>query len=523
MSANCPVLIPALTALGLLKDTTKSPIIVGGFASQNALDPHSTLATVNWDLAFDEFNSRTLPGLPSYQSGGPSRPFVGLVCQEQNNSDIPGTMAHLTQDVGVTSVLSTLTPTDLYAAWNTTATNQNVFFIDTGSANLRLANLATGGLLWHLLGDPHVLAAPVVSLLHQIEPYIYQQRKARFAANGGEDPDSVPLRVTMVYSSDPKMLDMHDVLTATDNVHPRSQITFNNKSCVDNGTNYREVQIDSANVVSVPNTAAGIQDLETHPPHVVLAMATNEFPADVVPPIENFWGTTTATAGMIRPYYIMSHLIYNSSTLTTMAASNANRNPPLNLRVSGVNYAQAQDSRSKALYGAYLTRLLAANQGSSLTLAGTENFYDGAYYLLYSIAAAARNAASAVPAAIEIKFGFLHVIDKTSGVWVDIGPSSIGGTIDSLLGPLAYSMALWGAMGPPNFDTSLGTGANASQTSAWCIQQDISGNWAYQSDGLIYDTPSQTYLPPSNGVPTCLQNYCQTSADGGILACSQMH
>ena len=55
---QCPVLLPTTvagsSALQLLK--TNSPVILGGFASMtNSADPHDTLAVVNWDMAFEEF------------------------------------------------------------------------------------------------------------------------------------------------------------------------------------------------------------------------------------------------------------------------------------------------------------------------------------------------------------------------------------------------------------------------------------------------------------------------------------
>jgi hypothetical protein len=531
-SPNCPVLIPQQSSnpsynyLNLLKQA--SPIIVGGFANMgNQSDPHNTLALLNWDLAFDEFNTRTLGGLPQYTSGKLQRPFVGLVCQGQTNvsnipKDIPESMRHLTQDIGVSSVLSTLAASDLLPAWNTTSANQNVFFMNTGSASLALVNTANGGMLWHMLGDPHVLAASIVALLHQMEPYIYQQRKANFTNNGGEDPDSVPLRATMVYSNHPTMLDMHDVLASTDNVHPEAQLTFNGKSLAANGANYREVEIQSANVVSPPDVAAGISDIETKPPHVILAIATSEFPKTVMQAIEAWWGTTSDSTGLIRPYYIMSHLTYNTPDLTDRTKAHLNKSPPLHLRVAGVNYAEAQDANSKALYNKYLAKLQQVNTGSTLSLTGAENYYDGAYYLLYSIAAAARN--NEVPASGDIKSGFVQrVINTTNGVSVNVDPVVIADTVNKLFTTTPpFYMALWGTMGYPNFDLTLGT--RISQTSAWCVQQSSgSTTGVYQPDGLIYDAPSQTYSPNSSGIPACLQNYCPPDADAGVNTCPESY
>ena len=533
-STNCPVLIPALTWLNLLKDTSKSPIIIGGFANMDtASDPHSTGAIVNWDLAFDEFNTRTISGgLPGYPAGGPARPFLGVICQGKPNianlpKDVTGSMKHLTQDIGVSSILTTLTATDLYNAWQTTSTAQNVFFMNTGSANTQLVTTDNGGMLWHMLGDAHVLAASIVALVHQMEPYIYQQRKANFAINDVDDPDSVPLRVTMVYSTHPTMLDMHDVLTnTTDTKHPESQLSFNNKSLTDNGSNYREVKIDSILVTNPPTVTAAISELESNPPHLVLALTTSEFPASVMQPVETTWGTTGSSNPsykMIRPYYLMSHLTYNAVDLLsrTKASYALGATPFLHQRVVGVNYAEAQDARSKGLYNAYYSRLQGANPTTTLALSGTENYYDGAYYLLYSIAAA--GAKSTAPSSVAIWNAFLQrVINTTNGESVNVDPGVIGTTVGYLYGGAPYYMALWGTMGYPNFDTLLGT--RISQTSAWCVQQTSgSTTGTYQPDGLIYDALSRTYSPNSAGIPACLQSYCPPDADAGVNTCPESY
>ena len=369
-TSSCPVLIPQATAVELLRRS--APIIVGGFSNMtNSNDPHSTQAIVNWDLAFDEFNTRTLGGLPSYQAGGLQRPLLGLVCQGSNNSDIVGTMAHLTQDVGVSAVLTTLTTNDLYTAWSTTSADQSTFFMNTGSGNLVLINSPNGGMLWHMLGDPHVLAAPVVTLLHQMEPYLYAQRKAAYQSSGLDNPDITPLRVTLVYSTHPTMLDLHDVLTATDNKYPASQLTFNGKSCVENGSNYREVKIDSLSVVPTPNVDTAVQDLNAHPPHVIVAMATGEFPTGVMDVVEQNWGTG-ASSGQIRPFYLLSQTLYNSSQLLSVVANRQTLTPPLSLRTAGINYAQAQDAHSQGLYDTYETRLTSSYTGQGvLSLGGS--------------------------------------------------------------------------------------------------------------------------------------------------------
>ncbi len=510
---DCPVLIPTNKTLELLRKS--DPIVLGAFASMtNAQDPHDTQAIINWDLAFDELNSSTLGGLPS-SNGGDLRPVLGLVCQGKT-TDVSASMTHLTHDVEVPAVLTTLSADNLYAAFNftrsteyTTGGGQPVFFMSTGSADLRLANMKDDGLVWHMLGDPRVLAATTVALLKRIEPVVNAKRKEAFMANSAmEDPDSVPLRVTLVYSDDPTMTDIATVLTTDDTAHPETLLWFNGQAAIDpgNAANFRQVQIQSAKYHTPANVANGLTELETNPPHVILAIATSEFPQSVVPPLETYWDNpANSTKNQPRPYYLMSHFIYNTSQLQTVAAQYATRTPPLNARIVGVNYAQAQDDHSKRLYTSYLGRLQNSYAGT-LPLDGTENYYDGAYSLLYAVAAAA--AARTTPTGNNVRDGLEDRIFSTStdAVTVDVGPSPIGGAVGSLNSNFAYKMSLWGNMGPPNFDR--GSGTRLSASSAWCIQKNAANSaWEYQADGLLYDPKTKTFSYPTTGVPTCLQGF----------------
>ena len=95
---DCPVVITTNNITNLLKQP--APIILGGFASMtNPSILHDTLAVINWDLAFDEFNSNTL-GLPSYDNTGQRRPLIGLMCHGDVTStdQINSAMQHLTQE-----------------------------------------------------------------------------------------------------------------------------------------------------------------------------------------------------------------------------------------------------------------------------------------------------------------------------------------------------------------------------------------------------------------------------------------
>jgi hypothetical protein len=442
---DCPVLVPSVDTLDMLRKP--SPIIVGAYANMNnANDFHDSQAVINWDLAFTEFHEQTLGGIP--KSGGAARPVLALICQSSTVADIAPSLEHLTQKVRVPAILSTLSADRLFAAFNftqsseyTDAGGEPVLFLSTGSADLRLANLADDGLVWHMLGDPRTLAATTVGLLNRIIPAVQAAR-----TDGG------PLRVTLVYSDDTTMNDLASVLTTPDDAHPETLLMFNGKPAIDQlgSGEFRQVKIQSAKTHATPDVQNAIDDLIDHPPHIVVGMATNEF-ASVVNAVENH------TAGK-GPFYLASHLLYNTSELrVTMDTF-----PTLHQRLVGVNYAEAQDAKSKSLYDAYLGRLKSSYQGA-LSVAGTENYYDGAYSLLYSLAAG--YALGSKPPTGETLSGQLDqrvFSTNKDAESVDIGPAALGNDSVGKLGRLTYKMSLYGTMGPPNFDRSSGPAARGS-------------------------------------------------------------
>jgi hypothetical protein len=512
---DCPVIVPKdpTTQLAVLKDNTP-PIIVGGFATMdNPGKRWETKAVINWNLAFGEFDTALGVG---------SRPRVlGLICQGYApEMDLEASMAHLTQDVGVPAILSTLPADALAAAWDYTQTPEyieargdeppEVFFMSTGSADLRLANLDDSGLVWHLLGDPRVLAATTTALVTRIIPRVQEMRQAFYdAASGREDP-STPLRVTLVTADDPTLIDISKVLTTYDSERPDIVLTFNGKPVYDatNMANFRQVEIQSVKVHQTVDTTNGSNELRDHPPHIIVAMATGEFPP-MISGLEANWGKVgTPSEGVPRPFYVLSNGIYTvASALSAPMQVYAGTTPPLNFRTVGVNFAAAQDARSKALYDSYYLELKKSYPDMTLNVAGTENHYDGAYSLLYSAMAAAPFTQNK-PSGVDIRDGWRQRVIAVGGTSVDIGYSKLAATINSLSSS-GYKMALWATMGPPQFDFLSGT--RTTSTSAWCSLLKAGSNppvYEPQTDGLIYDLTTKKFIDPASGVvPTCLQQY----------------
>jgi len=491
-SEDCPQLVPSTKTLDLLRKP--APIIVGAYANMNnTMDSHDSQAVINWDLAFSEFNDQTLGGIPN-SAGGAARPVIGLICQSSTVADITPSLQHLTEEVHVPAILTTLSTDRLFAAFNFTqapeyaeAGGNPVLFLSTGSADLRLANLADGGLVWHMLGDPRTLAATTAGLLTTITPAV--EAVSGFAG---------PLKVTLVYSDDTTMTDLASVLTTVDPDHPDTLLTFNGKAAIDqlDTGEFRQVKIQSVKTHSTPPPVVqnAIDDLEANPPHVIIGMATNEF-AGVINAVENY----ASAHGNPKPYYLVSHLLYNTPELKASMEAN----PTLSQRLVGVNYAEAQDTKSKQLYDAYLARLKGSYTGT-LSVSGTENYYDGAYSLLYALAASYAKGTK-LTTGDDVAVGLDKRVFSTSSSAqsVDIGPAALGKTVNDLRG-LTYQMSLYGTMGPPNFDRTSGT--RVTTTSAWCMEKPDTA-WLYRADGLIYDPVSGDFKKPTAGVPTCLVKY----------------
>jgi hypothetical protein len=104
---------------------------------------------------------------------------------------------------------------------------------------------------------------------------------------------------------------------------------------------------------------------------------------------------------------------------------------------------------------------------------GYENFYDGAYYLLYAVAGAGNNFASGGDMANP---GMRRLLIGTTSYGV--GPGDMPAAMSNLFNN--FSIVLNGTMGPPDFDVL--TGARTAYGSVWCVD----ATRETQSDVLKY-------------------------------------
>lgn len=503
-TTSCPLLLPSMKLDYLREDGV---LLMGGFASfTNTADPHDTLAAINWDLALTEFNDSTFEGALIDQ---PARPIVMVVCNGLE-PDVTPSVEHLVRSLEVPGILSTLTAQQLYTAYQATAGFVEdddlppTFFMSTGSADLRLAELQDDGLVWHMLGDPRTLAETAAQLVARMEPVVNAARLANFQSGGSDDPMQVPLRVTLVTSEHPTLTDIGNVLTKTDSQRPERMLMFNGKSSSANGDDFQWVRIrPSQSNPNVMDTAAALTEIQSAPPHVIVAQTTDVFATGVLAALERNWDDNEAAEGLPRPYYVFSHVVSSSLSLATTLNALVDLTPRVEARALGVNYAQAQDARSQDLYRDYLARLQNSYDKDGALydqLGGTENFYDGAYSLLYSLAFAA--GFRPLPDGLNVRDALEQRVFSTSSnaIETDIGPDSVGAAIGA-----ARPISLWGTMGAPNFDRLSGT--RETQTSVWCLQVEEETASTYQHDALVYDRGSRTFRQGVGTPPACIAGY----------------
>jgi hypothetical protein len=225
---------------------------------------------------------------------------------------------------------------------------------------------------------------------------------------------------------------------------------------------------------------------------------------DVLSDIETGWGADAVTQGRMRPYYVLSHFLATSDVLASTASASS-ATPGLWERIVGVNFASASDARSQNLYSAYVSRLLGFYKGVNLqdALPGTENHYDGAYSLLYALVAARANGSQLTALGIRDGLQDRVLSAELNAVSIDIGPAHVIDAVQTLSLP-SRRIALYGTMGPPQFDRSSGT--RVSATSAWCIDPFDMSN-PYVKDGLLYDTVGKEFVDPAGGPGSCLAKY----------------
>jgi len=455
---ECPIVVGAGQDSENLRQP--DPIVIGAYSVVDPTAPRLSVPTLNYELAIDEVNAETRGGLPG-GSNGTLRPFVAVICGATDDPDLDASLKHLTEDLQVPGIISSLYTSELVSAFQEYGAPNSTFFLSPLEADSTLTNIDDSGLLWHLLAPARDLAPAYVPLVAQAEVYIRRTR-----AMLAEDK----LRVALVEASNPFLGDLAEEFVR--------DVRFNNASALQNETDGHllRIRVGSALEEANPDTSLALAELRAFLPHVIVAMNSKEF-VPLMGSLEAGWSPGLGE----RPFYLTSPYLFGRTDLASATLS------PAHSRLLGVNFAGAADS---SLYDLYLSKFK-STYDVTFSLEGSENFYDAAYYLMYSIAAAG------TPPRLtgrEVALGMTRLISGATEY--EVGARDASDAIGTLLGTSTSNISLVGTMGPPDFNTS--TGARSGEPSVYCIS---SGE--YQQDVMVYDGSG----PSLSGEPGCVEGF----------------
>ncbi len=460
---ECPIVLGAGQDSENLRKP--EPFIFGAYSYVDPTAPRLSVPTLNYELAIQEVNDATRGGIP----GGPNgtrRPFIAIVCSGTQDPDLETSLSHLIDDVQVPAIISSLYTRDLLEAFQTKGFPEKVFFLSPLEADSTLTSVDDDGLMWHLLSPAVDFAPAYLPLVAQTESYVRTQR-------GLTEDDKI--KIALVESKTPFLTDIADNLLLN--------MSFNGGiSALQNREdgNLIRIRLDSSLEVVNPNTGdnnlQGLSALIDFEPDIVLGLVSGEF----VELMNSFEGQVAGE----KPFYVLSPYVFGRSDL-----ADQNFFDDVHPRLLGVNFGAAEDP---TLYQLYLSKLEDTYRDVGFSLAGSENFYDAAYYLMYAIVGAGE------PPRLtgnEIALGMTRLVNGR--VEFNVGSMDANDVVGTLRGSISSEISLIGTMGPPDFNTS--TGARRGRPTIYCID----GNGDYVQNAMLYDVETGTL----SGSPPCVADF----------------
>ncbi len=471
-SDDCPIVLGRGNNNDNLK-SPRSPLIFGAYAGLGKTIPEESSSVANFEYAIKEVNDKTGNGV---SIAGVRYPFVAVVCD--NGGDVASSMTHLVKTLRVPAIISTLSSRTLLEVFEHPeygARTNNVFMLSAFDADSTLTNqdVDPKGLMWHLLGEAADYALGYGPLVARTEAYIRNQQ-------GIPDED---MRVAMVVADVPFLQDIAGVITST--------VVFNGKSIAENQTegNFERVNVEFS---SANNLSNAFDKLRALAPHIVLAIGGPEFMyPDLLGALETAWHAEQTTP---PPFYLLSP--YISRTDARNRAKEFEEPPfepgnpefiPLRERMLGLTAAGATNT---TLYENYLVGFKAAYEDlveKNITLDGTENYYDAAYFTMYAIHGGVKIANMT---GLDVARGMTRLLG--GDLEYDIGDrDDILPAISALRSNEDVFITLNGTMGPPDFN---GSGARSGLPSIYCIDHDPSGSeneMAFFPDELRYNPDTE--------------------------------
>ncbi len=460
---ECPFVI------GDYSGKVAAPIYLGAFATMPPTSPQSHPSYLNFKLAIDEFDQQGVPGWDAKRQTVGLRMPVAVVCNVE--ADVPAAMAHLTSDLqipGVVAIFDTLTLKSTFLN-----DPSGAFFVNAFSANSTLTTMATGGRLWHLLGQPSDHAPAYQAFMPRVESYVRTLKGM---------PAATPLRVAAVIGN---ATDTTDLSEAVFNI-----LRWNDSKSVEQ--NRQAGYFKSVSIESVLNGAdpaqvdvdAAVEDLLAFQPHIVLSFGSFEFGKLLqVYEIRNSGGLT--------PFYLLGPYNMGSDGIRTWIGAGVSATTDAKrARLAGIGTASTTETR---VLTAYTNRFLAKYSSGESAL-GQENYYDAMYFAVYSLVG---GGAYPKPKGSNLAEGMTRLL---SGNIYDMGPSNMGAIFGALTS--TGTIRLYGTLGPPDF--SRVTGSRVGEGSIYCLNAaGDSGLASYAYDVLRLASATDGGAPSLTGNFSC--------------------
>jgi ABC-type branched-subunit amino acid transport system substrate-binding protein len=364
--------------------------------------------------------------------------------------------SHLVNDVRSPAVIGFRTSTeaiDLDATYFIPNGTLAISSINLGATVTAVPQPAGERLIWRTTYSLNASAVPLAGLVSDVLVP---------AARASVGHDAEPLRIAFVRDKSPgSRAFAAEVLKV---------ITFNGKSGVENGNNYRELVYDDADDLdSGARFGAVVDALRAFLPNIVLYHTDETFMRGVVEPLEAKW-----PADKPRPLYAKSNVLSNE-IFNFVAHDPARRHRFFGLTSTSGGAVNANFVvHYNETFSPKISRAIAPNTS-----------YDSFYILAYAIQALG----SGTPTGASIARDFARLIPPGSPV--DVGPAAIfdaykllrsGGHID-----------LNGTSGALDLDAE--TGESPVNMSVLCVGVDAHGdaNGAIES-GLVFDQAKHAFV-----------------------------
>jgi hypothetical protein len=424
---------------------SEPPFVFGVISDVQSVEDDLSATSKLFDFAMQEFERRG-----GITLAGKTRAPVAVVCNgvEATDEELERTFDHLTGRLKVPGIITPLRGTTLKRHFERVHLDQrkSVFFLSPVESDPLFANIDDDGELWHVLGPPTAVGFAYPPLIRRAENYVNPP---------GEDGTRPPIRLALINDNTSLTSELANVV--------ERELTLNGSSASENGPDYyRRYALGTPD-----DSPAALEDLLDFKPHIVVSVMFDDFMSQFLLPIEVNW---PEDAGQPRPFYVLSPLQVDAAYLLELVSAF----PDSRTRMAGVSLASALDS---PVYQTFRRNVSAAYPGEDY-LPNMENYYDAMYFFLY--AAAASNAER--PSGAALARGMQRLV---RGEPQQMGQEQIPAVLAMLNASESSSVALEGALGPPDFDVSTGMRLS-TPSSAFCIaEQD--GLLSYRHNVLLYD------------------------------------